>query len=87
MIGVDRVEPQPWRNGGGTTRELLAWPRGAAEWQLRISVADITRDGAFSRFDGIDRGFAVVDGAGVRCCALWVGGATRARQPAADLPG
>lgn len=63
-IRVDRVAPAPWRNGGGVTRELLAWP-AAADWQLRISVADITRDGPFSAFDGIDRWFAVIDGPGV----------------------
>ena len=56
--------PQPWRNGGGTTRELLAWPQ-AADWQLRVSVADIERDGPFSPFPGVDRWFAVIEGAGV----------------------
>ena len=28
------VAPQAWRNGGGSTRELLAWPAGA-DWRLR----------------------------------------------------
>lgn len=56
--------PQPWKNGGGVTRELLTWP-SADDWQLRISVADITKDGAFSRFDGVQRTFAVIEGAGV----------------------
>ena len=57
--------PQPWRNGGGQTRELLCWPV-CADWVLRISVAEITRDGAFSPYPGIDRWFAVLQGAGVR---------------------
>ncbi|GCL61761.1 HutD/Ves family protein [Pseudaquabacterium pictum] len=65
-IAIDRVPPQPWRNGGGSTRELFTWPGGAAPWQLRISVADITRDGPFSAFDGVDRWFAVLQGAGVQ---------------------
>ena len=26
LVRCDAVEPQPWRNGGGLTRELLAWP-------------------------------------------------------------
>jgi environmental stress-induced protein Ves len=74
---------QPWRNGGGTTRELLAWPALAAAppgpagdssvrssgsampWQLRVSVADITRDGPFSAFPGVGRAFAVLEGPGV----------------------
>ncbi|MEN9892031.1 MAG: hypothetical protein RLY78_2326 [Pseudomonadota bacterium] len=37
-----------------------------ARWQLRLSVADITRDGPFSSFPGITRHFAVLEGAGVR---------------------
>jgi environmental stress-induced protein Ves len=54
----------PWRNGGGRTRELLAWPR-ADDWLVRVSVAEIEADGPFSPFPGIDRCFAVLDGAGV----------------------
>lgn len=57
---------QPWRNGGGITRDLLAWPPGANGWRLRVSVATIDRDGPFSRFDGVQRWFAVLSGAGVR---------------------
>jgi environmental stress-induced protein Ves len=58
------VPPQPWRNGGGVTRELLSWP-SPAEWTLRISVADITQDGPFSSFPDIERWFAVLEGEGV----------------------
>ena len=56
--------PRPWHNGGGVTRELLAWPQ-AADWRLRVSVAEIERDGPFSSFPGIDRWFVVTDGGGV----------------------
>ena len=59
------VVPQPWRNGGGRTRELLAWP-SAADWLVRVSLADIDADGPFSAFPGVDRWFMVVEGAGVR---------------------
>lgn len=64
VVRCDQVEPMPWRNGGGRTRELLAWP-SRDDWSLRISVADIERDGPFSVFEGVDRWFAVVEGAGV----------------------
>lgn len=30
-IALDTVPRQPWRNGGGSTRELLAWP-DATDW-------------------------------------------------------
>ena len=60
--------PQPWRNGGGLTHSLLAWPPGAAggDWLLRVSVAHIEQDGPFSRFADVARAFAVLRGAGVR---------------------
>lgn len=67
MIRVVRladVAEQPWRNGGGTTRELLAWP-GADDWTLRVSVARIAQDGPFSAFPGVSRCFTVLSGNGV----------------------
>ena len=63
-IRLSDVKPTPWRNGGGTTRELLAWP-AAQDWQWRVSVAEISQDGAFSSFPGVQRWFAVLSGAGV----------------------
>jgi uncharacterized protein len=69
LIRTADCPPQPWKNGGGETRELLIWPpesKGTDDWQLRISVADITKDGAFSSFEGVQRAFAVIEGAGVQ---------------------
>lgn len=63
-IVADACPPQPWRNGGGVTRELLTWP-SAADWQWRLSLADIERDGPFSAFPGVQRHFAVLSGGGV----------------------
>ena len=63
-IQADSVIAQPWRNGGGQTRELLAWPPGEP-WQLRISRADIEIDGPFSAFTGVQRWFTVLEGRGV----------------------
>lgn len=72
--------PQPWKNGGGTTRELLAWP-SATDWRVRLSVAEVQADGPFSRFEGVRRFFAVLSGAGVR---LAVDGQVHALTPASD---
>lgn len=55
----------PWKNGGGLTRELMAWPN-AQTWAWRISVAEIVRSGPFSQFEEVERWFAVLTGAGVR---------------------
>lgn len=66
VVDLASVQPQPWRNGGGVTRELLAWPPGSGGgWLVRVSVADIERDGPFSAYPGVQRGFAVLEGAGV----------------------
>lgn len=70
--------PSPWRNGGGVTRELVAWP-AAGDWTWRISVAEVAASGPFSRFDGIQRWFAVLDGHGVK---LELGGARHTLTPA-----
>jgi uncharacterized protein len=64
LVKLEAAIPQPWRNGGGVTRELLAWP-AAADWQCRISVADIGSDGPFSPFPDVERWFAVLEGHGV----------------------
>lgn len=65
VVSALDLAPQKWLNGGGWTRELLAWPH-PADWTLRISVADIEADGPFSAFEGVQRWFAVLSGAGVR---------------------
>ncbi len=63
------VPPTPWRNGGGTTRELAVFPPRSegveVPWQWRLSVADIASDGPFSNYAGVTRWFAVLGGAGV----------------------
>lgn len=64
LIELKDVAPSPWRNGGGLTRELLAWPN-PRDWVWRVSVAEVARSGPFSRFEGVRRWFAVLAGAGV----------------------
>jgi uncharacterized protein len=64
IVRCSDVEPMPWKNGGGLTRELLAWPT-TDDWIVRVSVADIARDGPFSAFPGVTRHFAVLAGVGV----------------------
>jgi environmental stress-induced protein Ves len=64
VIEAEQVPAQPWRNGGGQTRELLVWP-APDDWQLRISRADIEVNGPFSAFAGVQRWFVVISGNGV----------------------
>jgi hypothetical protein len=58
VVRSDEVAPEPWANGGGTTRVLAR--AGDGSW--RISLADIDRDGPFSTFAGRHRLLTVVDG-------------------------
>jgi environmental stress-induced protein Ves len=81
QVALDSVPPQAWRNGGGVTRELATWPE-AGDWAWRMSVADVEKSGPFSKFEGIERWFAVLEGAGVQ---LDVAGVPH-RVTAADAP-
>jgi environmental stress-induced protein Ves len=56
-----------WKNGGGTTREIICRPAGAGldDFDWRVSIATIAADGAFSAFPGIDRTIALLCGDGV----------------------
>jgi len=60
----DRVT-QPWKNGGGITHELWREDRGSG-FALRLSIAEVERDGPFSRFPGIDRVILMLEGNGFR---------------------
>jgi len=64
VVHLADVAATQWRNGGGLTRELASGPAGA-NWQWRLSVAEVAADGPFSRFEGVTRWFAVLQGAGV----------------------
>jgi uncharacterized protein len=67
IVHLADVTPKPWKNGGGTTRELLAWPESNDDaWSIRVSVAEIAASGVFSAYPGVDRWFTVIDGVGVR---------------------
>ncbi|HEY8049917.1 MAG TPA: HutD family protein [Ramlibacter sp.] len=64
-VRLDEVFATPWKNGGGVARELLFWPH-RDDWSVRVSVADIERDGPFSSYPGVARWFAVLSGGGVK---------------------
>jgi len=58
----------PWKSGGGFTEEIATHPEGATldNFAWRVSVAEVVRDGPFSRFAGVDRTIALIEGAGMR---------------------
>ncbi|KQP18100.1 HutD family protein [Pseudorhodoferax sp. Leaf267] len=64
---VAALPATPWKNGGGSTREVACWPAGAGfdEFLWRVSIASIAASGPFSRFAGVDRVITLLDGDGV----------------------
>lgn len=56
--------PMPWKNGGGVTTEIMAWPPSAGldAFDWRISMAQVAAGGPFSVFPGIDRTLTVLEG-------------------------
>lgn len=73
LIPAHDYRRERWRNGLGWTREILRWPcavhpEAADDWDWRMSIAEIERDGPFSTFDGIDRELVLLQGNGVRLC-------------------
>ncbi len=57
----------PWKNGGGTTAEVAAFPEGSTfdTFGWRLSMADVASDGPFSLFPGINRTLIVIEGDGI----------------------
>lgn len=57
----------PWKNGLGETLEIARSPGGHSldDFDWRVSVAPVVADGDFSRFPGVDRTIAVIEGAGM----------------------
>lgn len=54
-----------WRNGLGWTREIVRVP-DTDDWQVRLSIAEIEQDAAFSAFPGIERELVLLRGEGLR---------------------
>ena len=68
FLGRADYRVMPWKNGGGTTTELMIWPEGSSladgfDW--RVSMADVAASGPFSRFPGYDRHLMMIEGRGM----------------------
>jgi environmental stress-induced protein Ves len=66
IIRFAELRSEPWRNGGGVTRELASHPKAASAqdgaWDWRVSIADVSKAGDFSAFPGMERVLTVIDG-------------------------
>jgi hypothetical protein len=67
-LGPGDFRVMPWKNGGGSTTELLIDPPGAtlaSGFRWRVSMATVADSGPFSSFPGIDRTLLLLQGEGM----------------------
>lgn len=78
-----QLDPAPWRNGGGITREVARGTLGACgdletvagdDWDWRLSIANVDGDGDFSTFPGLTRILTIIRGQGLE---ITIDGATQ----------
>jgi environmental stress-induced protein Ves len=67
--------PAAWKNGGGSTTEVAAFPPGArlGDFDWRVSMAEVATAGPFSEFPGVDRTLCLLAGAGMTLHVAGVG--------------
>ena len=67
VLRFEALTATPWKNGGGTTVEFAVDPPNAGldAFAWRVSAAEVRESGPFSRFEGIDRMLAILDGEGL----------------------
>ncbi|MCU8022009.1 MULTISPECIES: HutD family protein [unclassified Shewanella] len=67
LIRYQDCPSTPWKNSGGSTKQLLISPINAelTEFDYRISIASISSNGPFSSFIDIDRQLLILEGDGV----------------------
>ncbi|MCE2574140.1 HutD family protein [Komagataeibacter sp. FNDCR2] len=78
LTTLDAFAPQPWRNGRGTTRQIMAHDAHASPsphfW--RVSLACIECDGPFSLFPGLVRQLALASPGKLTLEGIGTGGTT-----------
>jgi hypothetical protein len=67
ILRSEQYATVPWRNGGGTTLEIASHrdPARHEDFLWRLSIATVAQPGPFSRFEGVDRTIALIDGPGM----------------------
>lgn len=66
LLPANQYRRERWKNGLGWTREIYRAPAPADQWDWRLSIAEVERDGPFSSFPGIDRELVLLAGEGMR---------------------
>ncbi|MBV2181793.1 MAG: HutD family protein [Castellaniella sp.] len=68
FIAAQELQPTPWKNGGGVTRQIVIHPADASadDFIWRISAADVASAGPFSHWEDIDRILVLTEGGPMR---------------------
>ena len=68
ILQSEHYKRMPWKNGGGETIEIIAFPVQASieDFLWRISMASVATDGPFSTFANVDRTLCVLTGQSIR---------------------
>ncbi|WP_162846805.1 HutD/Ves family protein [Marinicella litoralis] len=67
IITPDQYKTIPWKNGSGNTTELAISPGGTLQnFDWRLSIASVNKDGVFSDFSGYDRQLILLRGNGIK---------------------
>lgn len=66
LIPGNEYRRERWKNGLGWTREILRSPDVGDDWDWRLSIAEVDKDGPFSAFPGVDRELVLLAGEGMR---------------------
>jgi environmental stress-induced protein Ves len=63
ILTAKNFNVRPWKNGHGSTLELLKFPKDSGDdFLFRLSRADLTESGPFSFFPEVDRILVVTEG-------------------------
>lgn len=66
LLKAQDYTKMPWKNGAGITEEVIkVTDNNVDNFLWRVSIADITEDGAFSSFTGYQRIISVLEGNGM----------------------
>ena len=65
VLRWNELKSMAWKNGGGSTRSVMAAPAGSGpgHFDWRVSIAEVAADGPFSAFPDVERVIMLVDGA------------------------
>lgn len=65
LLPSSHPKRMPWKNGRGSTLELVTDAREDGTFTWRLALADVPEPGPFSSYPGLDRSIVLVAGAGL----------------------